>query len=56
MEQAPQDARLPYNMGIAASSDGEVEAARFWLSRAAQLDPQWPAPQQQLAALPRSRP
>ena len=49
---SPDDARLPYNMGIAALSDGATEDARVWLRRAADLDPAWDAPRQQLATLP----
>lgn len=51
-QQAPDDARIPYNAGIAAMQLAGPDIARGWFQHAASLDPEWAFPRQQLDQLP----
>ncbi|MFT4979170.1 MAG: Flp pilus assembly protein TadD, partial [Myxococcota bacterium] len=51
-QQAPEDARIPFNIGIAVVGLAGPELARGWFERAAALAPEWAAPREQLALLP----
>ncbi|MEL6341609.1 MAG: tetratricopeptide repeat protein [Myxococcota bacterium] len=53
---APEDPRLPYNMGVAALNDNAVAEARVWFSRAATIAPDWPPPRERLDALQTAQP
>jgi tetratricopeptide (TPR) repeat protein len=54
LQDAPEDARLYYNLGVLAREQGEIEVARERFSRAVELAPTWELPRKGLESLPDS--
>ncbi len=52
LRSAPEDARLYNNAGVVAREQGDIEAARQYFARAAELAPDWELPRRNLEELP----